>query len=99
MLLYGRMSEQEPTGLNPKDQEKPGTELSSHYNESKGPEEGRRLGPWKNRNEAGMARDEGARETVGQAGAGWAAGSHHAEIHQPEQELKFPGTQRVDSYL
>lgn len=104
MLLYRRRPEQEPTGLNPKDQEKPGTELNSRYNKSKGPEEGRRFGPWKNRNEAGMPRDEGARETVGQAGAGWAAGSHpeiphHAEIHQPEQELKFHGTQRVDSYL
>lgn len=61
--------------LNLKDIEKSGTELSCHYNESKGPEDGRMLGPWKNRNEAGATRDERASETVGQAGAAWAEGS------------------------
>ena len=74
-LLSRRRSEQEPADLNLEDKEKPGTELSSHYSESKGPEDGKVFGLWRNRNGAGIARDEGARETVGQPGVGWIAGS------------------------
>ena len=73
-LLRRKRSEQEPADLNLKDKDKL-RELSSHYNENKGREDGRMFGPWKHRKEAGTARDEGARETVGQARAGWAAGS------------------------